>query len=113
MKGREVMCYKARFIVVFVCQIGSGEAGDYETRYWSHSPRDGTPVKFGSFYVGPKSALKGGKLQVPMIIWLHGGPHSVFQDRFMPEVLYFLAMGYAVLTVNYRYNCTVCKPANF
>ena len=77
------------------CHIGNGMT----IRHWSHSPRDGSAIKFGSFYVGPESAQEG---TVPMIIWLHGGPHSVFQDRFMPEIAYFLSLGYAVLAVNYR-----------
>ena len=54
-------------------------------------------MKFSSLYVGPMSGDK-----VPVVIWLHGGPQSVFAVRFMPEVLYFLRLGYAVQAINYR-----------
>jgi len=83
-----------------------GDAGDFEIRHWTHSPRDGSPIKFGSFYVGPKGSPKNSKApkpdNLPLIILLHGGPHSVKLDTFMAEVIYFLSLGYAFLTVNYR-----------
>jgi len=86
--------------------LPGGKLDGYEIIHWSHSPRDGSDVKFGSFYVGPKSGSAAGGVSAegstPLLIWLHGGPQSVFQCRFVVEVTYFLALGYSILAVNYR-----------
>ena len=38
---------------------------------------------------------------VPLIVFLHGGPHSSYQDSFNKQVFFFSQLGYAVLMVNY------------
>ena len=58
-------------------------------------------VSFSSIYIGP-SATSDPEKKVPLILWPHGGPHSVITTSFMPDVYYFLMLGYGVLFVNYR-----------
>ena len=57
-------------------------------------------VLFSSIYIGPETPVTGKK--VPLILWPHGGPHSVIPTSFMSDVYYFLMLGYGVLFVNYR-----------
>ena len=57
-------------------------------------------MQFSSIFIGPMTLNNGSK--VPLILWPHGGPHSVITTSFMPDVYYFLMLGYAVLFVNYR-----------
>ncbi len=38
----------------------------------------------------------------PLIVWPHGGPHSVVPATFNNDVHFFLNMGYSVLFPNYR-----------
>jgi dipeptidyl aminopeptidase/acylaminoacyl peptidase len=76
-----------------------------ETRCFRHVPRDGHPdpafsgVRFGSVYTGPASGEKG---SVPLILWPHGGPHSLTSNSFYREVNFFNELGYGVLFVNFR-----------
>ena len=39
---------------------------------------------------------------VPLIVWPHGGPHSVLTTDFKTIVMFFCQLGYGVLYVNYR-----------
>ena len=57
-------------------------------------------VRFSSIFIGPTTTIDGNK--IPLILWPHGGPHSVIATSFMQDVYYFLMLGYAVLFVNYR-----------
>lgn len=52
-----------------------------------------------SIYVGPKS---GEDKSVPLVVFPHGGPHSVVTTRFIRDAFFFNLLGYAVLFVNYR-----------
>ena len=69
-------------------------------------------VTFSSIYIGPT------KDTVPLILWPHGGPHGVITTSFMPDVYYFLLLGYSVLCVNYRGSLgagndgVMCLPGN-
>jgi len=52
---------------------------------------------FTAHYIGPRS----GDL-VPLIVWPHGGPHSIITTDFKNVVMFFCQLGYGVLFVNYR-----------
>jgi len=52
---------------------------------------------FTAHYIGPKSG-EG----VPLIVWPHGGPHSIITTDFKTIVMFFCQLGYGVLFVNYR-----------
>ncbi|CAG9773046.1 unnamed protein product [Ceutorhynchus assimilis] len=52
---------------------------------------------FNAIYLGPTSGDN-----VPLLVWPHGGPHSSFANYFFLEEAIFLALGYAILLVNYR-----------
>jgi acylaminoacyl-peptidase len=39
---------------------------------------------------------------VPLILWPHGGPHSLTSNSFYREVNFFNELGYGVLFVNFR-----------
>ena len=73
-------------------------------------------VTFSSIYVGPTKDSDTGK--VPLILWPHGGPHSVITTSFMSDVYYFLMLGYSVLLINYRgslgagNDSVMCLPGN-
>ncbi|XP_078603442.1 acylamino-acid-releasing enzyme-like [Branchiostoma floridae x Branchiostoma japonicum] len=45
---------------------------------------------------------KRGLESPPMIVWPHGGPHSVFSSEFLPYTVGLCQLGFAVLLVNYR-----------
>lgn len=49
--------------------------------------------------MGPKT---GAEHEYPLIVWPHGGPHSVFANNLSLEESLFLSLGYAVLFINYR-----------
>ena len=57
-------------------------------------------VRYSSIFIGPTTTIDGNK--VPLILWPHGGPHSVIATSFMQDVYYFLMLGYSILFVNYR-----------
>ena len=52
---------------------------------------------FTAHYIGPKSGEN-----VPLIVWPHGGPHSVITTDFKNIVMFFCQLGYGVVFVNYR-----------
>ena len=60
-----------------------------------HYPEN-SDMKFGSIFVGPKSE------KAPLIVWPHGGPHSVIPNSFSSDIFYFLDQGFACLLINYR-----------
>ena len=64
-----------------------------------HDPQDGSGLKFSSIYVGPANKSLS---TCPLIVWPHGGPHSVIPQSFTNDAYYFLDQGFAVLFVNYR-----------
>ena len=63
-----------------------------------HDPNDGSGLKFSSIYLGPGKSedAKG------LIVWPHGGPHSVIPWAFSNDTYYFLHQGFACLLINYR-----------
>eukprot|EP00092_Neocalanus_flemingeri_P040427 GFUD01044028.1.p1 GENE.GFUD01044028.1~~GFUD01044028.1.p1 ORF type:complete len:711 (-),score=264.14 GFUD01044028.1:62-2194(-) len=63
------------------------------------SPTTGPPLAFTAHYIGPALALPS---SVPLIVWPHGGPHSVLTTDFKTVVMFFCQLGYGVLFVNYR-----------
>ncbi|CAG9830078.1 unnamed protein product [Diabrotica balteata] len=54
---------------------------------------------FNAIYIGPKS---GSNHSVPLIVWPHGGPHSVFGNYLFLEEAMYLLHGFAVLLINFR-----------
>ena len=56
----------------------------------------GYGINFGSIYVGPKSK------SAPLIVFPHGGPHSVIPNAFSNDIVFFLQQGFACLLINYR-----------
>jgi len=38
----------------------------------------------------------------PLLIYPHGGPHSVFTTEYVPAIAYLSLLGYSVILVNYR-----------
>ena len=61
-----------------------------------HDPKDGSGLKFSSIFVGPKTST------CPLIVWPHGGPHSVIPMSFANDIFYFLDQGFSCLLINYR-----------
>ena len=55
---------------------------------------------FTAHYVGPSAGAGAGS--VPLIVWPHGGPHSVLTTDFKTVVMFFCQLGFGVLFVNYR-----------
>ena len=52
---------------------------------------------FTAHYIGPRSGT-----EVPLIVWPHGGPHSIVTTDFKTVVMFFCQLGFGVLFVNYR-----------
>jgi len=50
-----------------------------------------------SFYYGPSGLEKS----VPLVVWVHGGPHYSSIDQFNPEAALLLQLGFGILSVNY------------
>ncbi|XP_056638015.1 acylamino-acid-releasing enzyme-like [Diorhabda sublineata] len=59
----------------------------------------GDVCDFNAIYIGPKS---GNDKSVPLIVWPHGGPHSVFGTYLFLEEVMYLNHGFAMLLINYR-----------
>ena len=72
---------------------------DVVFRKFVHDPKDGSGLKFSSIYVGPWNKSLS---TCPLIVWPHGGPHSVIPMSFSNDAYYFLEQGFALLFVNYR-----------
>jgi len=51
---------------------------------------------FKAFHIGNTDANR------PLIVWPHGGPHSVLAERFSRTAAYFNLAGFNILFVNYR-----------
>merc|ERR1719474_496398 len=56
-------------------------------------------IPFTAHYVGPTNTSSS---SVPLIVWPHGGPHSVITTDFKTIVMFFCQLGYGILFVNYR-----------
>ncbi|KAL1514050.1 hypothetical protein ABEB36_003373 [Hypothenemus hampei] len=63
------------------------------------APGGDETAEFNAIYLGPAS---GEPNQVPLVLWPHGGPHVAFANYFFLEEALFLALGYAIVCVNYR-----------
>ncbi|XP_056155412.1 S9 family peptidase [Lampris incognitus] len=78
---------------------------------WSWTVLDVTPtpeednschsgLDFGAVLVKPPCSLRGDK--IPLIVFIHGGPHSQFPAEWNTTTAGLAKLGYAVLMVNYR-----------
>ncbi len=73
------------------------------SKSFTHTPKDDHPnpefsgIKFNSIYTGPNSGS-----DVPLILWPHGGPHSLLPATFFREADFFNRLGFGVLFVNFR-----------
>jgi len=56
-------------------------------------------LPFTAHYIGPES---GEQSSTPLIVWPHGGPHSVITTEYKTVVRFFASLGFGVLFVNYR-----------
>jgi len=56
-------------------------------------------LAYTAHYIGP---LEGEADNTPLIVWPHGGPHSVITTDFKTIVMFYCRLGYGVLFVNYR-----------
>jgi len=65
------------------------------------SPPPSPPLNlsYTAHYIGPES---GEKNSIPLIVWPHGGPHSVITTEYRTVVTFFASLGFGVLFVNYR-----------
>lgn len=64
-----------------ICPIDSGAAKPFEAIFVSSKKNDGTD---------------------PLIVMLHGGPHSVSLSSFSKSSAFLSSIGYSLLIVNYR-----------
>lgn len=55
-------------------------------------------LKIPAFYYRPKDATG----EIPVVIYIHGGPESQSRAVYNPLVQYFLSVGYAVVAPNVR-----------
>lgn len=60
-------------------------------------------MQYEGIFIHP---AKGGSL--PLIVWPHGGPHSVFLTNWHMATAFFAQLGYAVL----RSKCMRCFTLN-
>lgn len=60
----------------------------------------GVPV--ASHYIIPDQSELSRSSKAPLIVWPHGGPHSVLTPMFMELIQGMARVGYAVLLLNYR-----------
>ncbi|KAL7645740.1 UNVERIFIED_CONTAM: hypothetical protein RMT77_002617 [Armadillidium vulgare] len=56
----------------------------------------GIPV----IYFGPTSPVSDAKR--PLIVWVHGGPHSILLNKYNPIGSIFVRLGYSIVIPNYR-----------
>jgi len=56
-------------------------------------------LSYTAHYIGP---LDGELNSTPLILWPHGGPHSVITTEFKTIVMFYCRLGYGILFVNYR-----------
>uniref|UniRef100_A0A3Q2YTJ2 acylaminoacyl-peptidase n=1 Tax=Hippocampus comes TaxID=109280 RepID=A0A3Q2YTJ2_HIPCM len=57
-------------------------------------------LKFGAVLVKPRVPLPGA--QTPLVVFIHGGPHSQFAAEWNTTTAGLVSLGFAVLMVNYR-----------
>ena len=67
---------------------------DIITEKLVHTSESG--MKFSSIYIGPAAK------NCPLIVWPHGGPHSIIPWAFSSDVYYLISQGFACLLINYR-----------
>ncbi|KAG0723907.1 Acylamino-acid-releasing enzyme [Chionoecetes opilio] len=58
-------------------------------------------IKISFLYYGPVANTKGTPKR-PLICWPHGGPHSTSCNSYSMAPIFFVALGYSVVMVNYR-----------
>jgi acylaminoacyl-peptidase len=56
-------------------------------------------LPYTAHYVGPRT---GEPASTPLIVWPHGGPHSIITTEYKTVVTFFNSLGFGVLFVNYR-----------
>lgn len=61
----------------------------------------GARKPFEAIYVSSKSRKP--EVQDPLIVVLHGGPHTVLLASFAKSLAFLSSVGYSLLIVNYRY----------
>jgi len=61
------------------------------------TPTTGPALPYTAHYVGPAQTPG-----TPLIVWPHGGPHTVDTTEYKTVVMFFCQLGYGVLFVNYR-----------
>ncbi|GAB4851013.1 hypothetical protein Ancab_030309 [Ancistrocladus abbreviatus] len=66
----------------------------------SESASEGAKKPFEAIYVSSKS--KTDNSCDPLIVVLHGGPHSVFSSAFSKSLAFLSSVGFSLLMVNYR-----------
>ncbi|KAG8373132.1 hypothetical protein BUALT_Bualt12G0138900 [Buddleja alternifolia] len=66
----------------------------------SGNPTKGASKPFEAIYVSSKSNKPG--VHAPLIVLLHGGPHSVLLSSFSKSSAFLCSLGYNLLIVNYR-----------
>ncbi|TNM86491.1 hypothetical protein fugu_006721 [Takifugu bimaculatus] len=59
-----------------------------------------TGLDFGAILVKPSSSLS--KARFPLVVFIHGGPHSQFPAEWNSTTAGLVQLGFAVLMVNYR-----------
>lgn len=77
--------------------LGARELGRVEELTWK-SPADGREIQGWLVYPPGYDASK----QYPLVLEIHGGPHTDYGPRFAPEIQLYAARGYAVLFTNPR-----------
>ena len=75
-----------------------GGRGDCRRTYFEFKSFDGTPIH-GSLYLPPGATADK---KCPLILDVHGGPHSMWEKRFQPTHQMMVAHGYAVLALDPR-----------
>ena len=58
-------------------------------------------LEFSSIIVKPKKLENAGP-KIPLILWPHGGPVSIFPTSFNKQILFLTKNGFGVLLVNFR-----------
>ena len=88
---------KLRFLLARAPWIKPDALADMEP--FSIKARDGTPLR--GYLTRPFG--KEDAKNLPMVVYVHGGPHGIFDSwQFDPTVQALASRGYAVLQVNYR-----------
>lgn len=62
----------------------------------------GAKRPFEAIYVSSSKTKVNGKCD-PLVVVLHGGPHTVAPSSFSKQLAYLSSIGYSLLIVNYRF----------